>query len=412
MPIGRGTAWNNDAIKANTPSHAYQCGGWHHRMVHLSHKSDLPVSFSIEFDKTGDGKWSTWKAVSVPSNGYLPVSLADAEDAEWVRLRIDRDAESVIATFHYANADVRTVASSSIFDGVARPSDSDVTGGLVRVKSTDGAPLSYATEDGYYEMGTDMKLKPVNDPQAASDLRSITAIPDIEGSGSLTADAASVLYIDEENNKRYRLPRGDVAFDTEGPLGPARIDREVCRERNLFNAHGTIYELPYRNAGGFSLIRPVTTHNRRIKDFCSWRGLFVMTGTDLATTDNDRIVRSADGKASVWLGAVDDIWHMGKAVGIGGPWKDTVVKPNEPSDQYLMTGYDQKTLTLSHRSDDAVTITIEVDITGYGDWRTYQAFTVSKGETITHRFPHDFNAYWVRMVSNTEATATAQLTYE
>ena len=113
---------------------------------------------------------------------------------------------------------------------------------------------------------------------------------------------------------RYRLPRGgDAAFDNVGALGPARVDREVCRERNLFNAHGTIYELPYRNAGGFALIRPITTHNRRIKDFCSWRGLFVMTGTDTATKDNPRIIRSEDGKAAVWLGAVDDLWQMGKA---------------------------------------------------------------------------------------------------
>ena len=56
VPIGRGSVWNNDTVKANTPSDAYQYGGWHHRMLHLSHKSDLPVSFTIEFDKAGNGK--------------------------------------------------------------------------------------------------------------------------------------------------------------------------------------------------------------------------------------------------------------------------------------------------------------------------------------------------------------------
>jgi hypothetical protein len=158
------------------------------------------------------------------------------------------------------------------------------------------------------------------------------------------------------------------------------------------------------------LIRPVTTHNRRIKDFCSWRGLFVISGID-ATTTNDHIIRSDDGRAAVWLGAVDDLWKMGKAVGIGGPWKDTAVEAGEPSDQYLMTGYDHKSLTLSHKSDNEVTITVEVDVTGYGDWKTYCAFKVPKGESVVHRFQNDFNAYWVRMISSTDTTATAQLEY-
>jgi hypothetical protein len=74
------------------------------------------------------------------------------------------------------------------------------------------------------------------------------------------------------------FPRGHAAFDEDGPLRSGRIGREVCRERNIFNAYGTFYEPQYRNAGGFSLIRPVATQNRRIKDYCSRRGPFVMTG--------------------------------------------------------------------------------------------------------------------------------------
>ena len=123
VPIGRGSVWNNDAVKADVPSHAYQCGGWQRRLLHLSHTSDQPVRFTIEFDIAGNGNWSTWKSVTVPENGYLPVSLADAGDAEWVRLRTDRDVDSVIATFHYGNTDPRPATSSSIFDGIAGPSD-------------------------------------------------------------------------------------------------------------------------------------------------------------------------------------------------------------------------------------------------------------------------------------------------
>lgn len=407
VPIGRGSVWSNDSVKADEASDAYQFAGWDHQIVHLAHNSNQPISFAIEFDIEGDGQWKAWKSFTVPSQGYLPVSLADAPRAEWVRLRPDKGGEAVSAVFHYARRDNRQTTSSPMFDGIASGDDAAV-GGLVRVKSSDGAPLGLVTAEAYYEMGTDLKLHRVDDPSAARKLRTIAKIP----TGGITSDAASVLYIDDEDGKRYRLPRGRAFFEQKSPLGPERIDREVCRERNLFNTHGTLYELPYRNAGGFSLIRPITTHNRRIKDYCSWRGLFVMTGIDAHTTDNDRIIRSLDGKAAVWLGAVDDLWKMGKVVGIGGPWKNTAVKAGIPSDQYLMTGYDRKTLTLSHQSDVEVTVSVEVDISGYGDWKVYRDFKIPSGELATHRFPDDFNAYWIRTVSDRDTTATAQLRYE
>lgn len=410
VPIGRGSVWMYDSVTANEPSDAFQSGGWDRRFLHLSHQSRQPVRFAIELDTAGSGQWTSWKAVTVPADGYLPVSLNDAPSAEWLRLEADQDAENVIATFHYANKDNRPTESPPLFCGIARPQDRDVNGGLVRIQSTRGAPLGLATTDGrYYEMGTDMQLRPVDDPDAETALRSIAEIID-PAVGGLTVDAASVLYIDDDG-KRYRLPRGHAALDEEGPLGVERVDREVVRERNLFNAHGTLYELPSRNAGGFALIRPVATHNRRIKDFCSWRGLFVISGID-ATTTNDHIIRSDDGKAAVWLGAVDDLWKMGKARGLGGPWKDSQVQAGVPSDPYLMNGYDRMMLTLSHTETDPVRITIEVDVTGYGDWKAYQSFGVPSGRQVTHRFPDGFSAYWVRAVSQTETTATAQLRYE
>lgn len=102
----------------------------------------------------------------------------------------------------------------------------------------------------------------------------------------------------------------------------------------------------------------------------------------------------------------------GKAVGYGGPWKETAVKADVPSDQYLMTGYDKKALMLSHSNAEKVTITVEVDPTGYGDWKRYQSFEVVPGMTTTHEFPDDFNAYWLRVVPSADTTGTAQLLYQ
>ncbi len=194
-------------------------------------------------------------------------------------------------------------------------------------------------------------------------------------------------------------------------LGDERIDREVCTERDLFNAHGTFYELPAENAGGFAKIRPVTTHNRRIKDYASYRGLLLLSGLE-KDAQGEHIVRSADGQCALWAGAVDDLWKLGKARGVGGPWKNTTVKANQPSDAYLMTGYDKKRVALSHTAPTPVKMRVEVDLTGNGDWATYQEFQIAPGQTLDHVFPQAFSAYWVRLVADADTNATATFTYE
>ena len=89
-------------------------------------------------------------------------------------------------------------------------------------------------------------------------------------------------------------------------------------------------------------------------------------------------MRSDDGKVAVWVGAVDDLWSFGKPIGEGGPWKDTVVTAGQRSDPYLMTGYDQKHLTLSHRSFKPVRVRVEVDVSGTGKWVEYARFDVPR----------------------------------
>jgi hypothetical protein len=224
-------------------------------------------------------------------------------------------------------------------------------------------------------------------------------------------DAASVLFVDDAG-KRWRLPKGDAALDSPGPLGEARADREVCTERDLFNAHGTFYELPAENAGGFARIRPIATHNRRIHDYCSYRGLLVMSGVSSAAAASPHIIRSDDGQVALWVGAVDDLWHLGKPRGSGGPWQNSTVNAGVPSDPYLMTGYDRKRVRLAHTHLQSVCIRVEADISGAGNWLVYREFEVKPGQSVEHVFPEAFGAYWVRVVASADTTATAQFTYE
>ena len=82
------------------------------------------------------------------------------------------------------------------------------------------------------------------------------------------------------------------------------------------------------------------------------------------------------------------------------------------SDPYLMTGYDRKHLTLSHESNHAVSLRVEVDIDGMGRWLAYRTFQVAPGERVDHDFPDEFQAYWVKIIADNETIATAQFLYE
>ncbi len=192
-------------------------------------------------------------------------------------------------------------------------------------------------------------------------------------------------------------------------LGPARICREVATERDLLNVHGTVYELPARNAQGLAKVRPIATHNLEIHDFCSHNGLLFFTGLD-SETESDHILRSPDGKAAVWAGVIDDLWKLGKPRGLGGPWKNTSIEAGIPSDPYLMTGYDKKSFQIEANAD--ATIRLEVDVDGTGAWVAYESFKIKKGAVIDGEFPIEFSAYWVRAVSDTSTRATVQFRYE
>lgn len=279
---------------------------------------------------------------------------------------------------------------------------SEKTGGIVRARDGNKRTLHFASKAGLYTLDENARLMAANDEKELSWLKSNAAIPDRKG--VIEIEEASVLYTDDKG-KRFRLPKGDPAFDKES----GRLCREVATERDLFNCHGTFYELPAENALGFSRVRPISSHQLQIADYCSYRGLLVLSGVNLqAPTDNPHIVQSNDGKAALWLGAIDDLWSLGKPVGHGGPWNKTQVQAGIPSDPYLMTGYDKKSLTLLSQSPAG--ITIEVDITGNGDWMTYR--TVNLSNTFKHQFPDSFQAYWIRFTSDKATELTAELTYQ
>lgn len=413
--LGRGAVWVNESTQANQWSDPYLFAGYDRRAAHLVHQNAEPVTFEFEVDPDGRGQWKPLRSITVRAKSAQWIEFPPIDKAEWIRVRTHQDCPNTTVFFHYANPDRHTRQADPIFAGLATPADAEFTAGLIRARGENKRTLHVAAQTvqgttvediGYYELDGSMNLRRVNDPQARQWLKQNVAIPQ----GILSVDAASVLYVDDAG-RRWRLPKGDPAFDELTGKGLIRIDREVVTERDLFNCHGTFYELPAENAGGFAKIRPITTHNRRIMDYCSYRGLLILTGIR-GGEGNDHIIRSDDGKAAVWAGTVDDLWKFGKPVGCGGPWKDSPAKAAVPSDPYLMTGYDAKRLTLSHTHSQPVNLTVEVDITGDGHWVPYRTFAVPPAQSVRHDFPAAFQAYWMRVVADQDCTATAWLDYE
>ncbi len=407
-PIGRGAVWLNDSVKADTPSDAFLFAGFDQRLLHLAHDAPAAVTFTLEVDRLGNNTWSELRRLEVPAGGYAFTEFSPSETGAWIRVRTSRDCAHLTATFSYRATDARTTTAASLFTGLATDASKKPLGGLLHARGAGKKTLGLAVGDTFYEMGPELQLRPSAEPGAAAWMQKHVAIP----RDALALDAASVIYTDEAG-KRWRLPRGRADYRLEGPLGFERTDREVCTERDLLNAAGTFFELPAENAGGIAKVRALTTHNRRIQDYASWRGLLVLTGLDAeAPVSNSHIVRSTDGKAAVWLGVVDDLWRLGKPVGVGGPWKDTAVQPGVASDSYLLTGYDRKTLTLSHTSALPVRFRVEVDLTGTGQWVNYRNVDVPAGQALAHAFPAAYQAYWIRFVAESATTATAWLDYK
>jgi len=410
-----GAVWISGEIKENEYSEPFLFAGWDNRAVWINNEGKHPVKFTFEVDEKGNNKWTSLKTIEVNAGEALNVTFSANENGEWVRVFANRQTKATVH-FFYAGKENRNAATDAIFAGLADVSDSVSNAGLLWGLGDNRRSLGILagtasndgfSETGYYELNGDMKLVKKDDSRTAAFIRDKFAIPQ----NVVSMDEASVLVVDDRG-RRWRLPKGEAGYDRLTGNGLLRLCREVATERDLFNCSGTFYELPAENADGFAKIRPVASHNFRIHDYASYRGLLVMTGIHPGAGAGEHIIRSDDGQAAVWAGAIDDLWELGKPVGHGGPWKNSAVKPGEPSDPYLIGFYDERSLEISHDSSDPVTFKIEVEPIGHGPWMLYKEVTVKPGEKFNHQFSESFQARWIRFVADKDCKASTLLIYE
>ena len=375
-PIGNAIVWNRDDILQNVVSDPYLFAGYEHKWVWVSEGE-----FEIEIDEYGTGAWKSAGTVRAGGNDL------SGWPGEWIRFKATAAHRNTTVAMFFRAKDDRAVDG---FDAI--PAKRIALGAgekaLLHVNAIDPRALSLSV-DGKKGYKLDKELKLSGCPEAAAAVAKDAPLK----TGVLKYEASSILYVDDSGN-RWRLPYGVKGEERRAKSEEGRVCREVCTERDHFNAGGIYYELPAENAHGFAGLRPVATHNRPIFDYGSWRGLFAL---------------SLPGE--VRLMAIDDMWKAGKVRGSGGPWKDTAVKAGVPSDAYLMNGFDKKTLTL--KVDRTTTVTMEVDVTGWGVWvKAGEYDAIAAGVKYTFVLPQAMSGYWVRFVSSADCTATAQLDYE
>jgi hypothetical protein len=420
-----GGVWAGDKVKAGVASDPFLIAGYAKGTLHLVNESATGVTFSLEIDDTGSSHWADLERIEVPAKSYRHHVFDHEVKCEWVRLKVDKDCTAT-AYFHLGSVrDVPVALTAETRAGLTpvthtkqepwgaawiRPAKANRN---LQVFSSQADGQDGTDGEAYHELNELMEFSAVSSKGEADEfhakLKPVTP--------EFTLDAASVIVTDAKKN-RWRLPRTDAEYDKPfGAFGWPRGLREVQSERYMANFHGIFYEVP-RTAGqndslqpDYQRMKPVTTHHSRIMDYCSWRGMLVMSGCDYESK-GAHFFRSKNMVTALWCGMVDDLWKLGKPIGHGGPWLDTKVKSGEASDAYLMTNFDKKCVHLQHDQKGDVKFTIEVDFLCNGIWHKYADLTVPAGQGTEHVFPTGYAAHWVRVVPAKDCTATAQFVYE
>lgn len=226
-------------------------------------------------------------------------------------------------------------------------------------------------------------------------------------------DRRSVLLkcLDENGWRNYRLPKGSYTHDgnhgwhTEWP----RI-REIEEDFLLMHMHGLLWDFPKtfssKNSSG---LMPLASYHKMMVDYCSWEGKIAMACNDTTVFGNDLVTQA---ESNLRFLCRHDMEDWGPRAGFGGPCVNDDIKAGEVSDAYLISGFDQRVMMLSHGSRQSRSFRLEIDQLGNDIWETYKELKVEEGRTETTSFPPEFDAVWIRVVSLDEAKdVTAYFVY-
>lgn len=401
---GYGSLWQGDAVKAGEASAPFLVKGFGAVTLFLS--ADTATAFKLRTATVEPGKGLVWKDAGTLTSGAAGVweTLAiTTGGADWIALVPSGDASGVNASLQLTSA--FTPAKPELFAGLAPVGEKSIAA-VFRPAAAPSKALQVVFTDAqgktrYRETNPDTLA---TETVATDDTATVEKLC-VAKTATVWYDEASAIVKDRKG-KRWRVPVANPAYAKPFSKDTPTAFREIVSERKAANIAGTFFI--HGNEAGVATLQPVATHNLDIRDFCTWRGLLVLSGVKPGAKADGHVFGSGDDL--LWFGKEDDLWYAGKPVGTGGPLKNTPVAAGEPSDPYLLFGYDKKTLALSHDAAAPVTFAVELD-TDHAGFKTWKTFTVKPGEKFSYEFPAGFSAFWLRVKSDTECKATAQLEY-
>lgn len=206
--------------------------------------------------------------------------------------------------------------------------------------------------------------------------------------------------------KTFLLPKATYNNDpshgwfTEWP----RI-REIGNGQMMMDMNGMFYDFPttfsQTNTAG---IKPMGSHLRYIPDFLSWNDTVIL-GTDETSIQGNPM--AGQPQSNLWFGKREELSNWGPKSAYGAIWINDEVIAEKPSLPFLIAGFDNRILHLNNLDNKPVTITIQIDKKGTGDWKELKKITLEKEGYQYYMFKEDLKAEWVRLVANKTSKLTA-----
>lgn len=220
------------------------------------------------------------------------------------------------------------------------------------------------------------------------------------------AKSVRLKVLDKGEWHTYLLPKATYNNDpphgwfTEWP----RI-RSVGNGKMMMDMHGMFYDFPETfSASNTAGITPMGSHLRYIPDFLNWNGQIVLATDETSIQGNPL---AGQPQSNLWFGSYNELSEWGPASGYGAVWLKEMVTANQPSDPYLMAGFDNRILHLKNHGNNVVTVTLEIDINGNNEWETYQTLTLPNGTYKYHIFDKALQAQWIRLKTDNSGQLTA-----